>query len=139
MRGLCPPTPDFPAWLRAVGVILFATGFAPSVQATWREIGYSVVLGAVMAIVFLAAERSSVLGILLPIAIVVLIVSLALGCWTLYRMAVSRVQTIETVDTSTTVDARSNLVDTPAAVDVPTSTPPTNDDGDVELIPIHPH
>jgi uncharacterized membrane protein YjjP (DUF1212 family) len=58
----------YPAWLRAVGVILFATGFAPSVQATWREIGYSVVLGAVMAVVFLAAERSSVLGILLPLA-----------------------------------------------------------------------
>jgi uncharacterized membrane protein YjjP (DUF1212 family) len=58
----------YPAWLRAVGVILFATGFAPSVQATWREIGYSVVLGAVMAVVFLAAERSLVLRILLPIA-----------------------------------------------------------------------
>jgi uncharacterized membrane protein YjjP (DUF1212 family) len=58
----------YPVWLRAIGVILFAVGFAPSVQATWTEIGYSAVLGAVMAVVFLAAERSSVLGILLPIA-----------------------------------------------------------------------
>src|ERR1700727_1964052 len=55
-------------WLRALGVILFAVGFAPSVQATWTEIGYSAALGAVMAVVFLAAERASVLRILLPIA-----------------------------------------------------------------------
>src|SRR3984957_3794158 len=55
-------------WQRALGVILFAVGFAPSVQATWTEIGYSVALGAVMAVVFLAAERASVLRILLPIA-----------------------------------------------------------------------
>src|ERR1700722_16581183 len=62
-----PPGPYQP-WLRAIGVILFAVGFAPSVQATWTEIGYSVALGAVMAVVFLAAERASVLRILLPIA-----------------------------------------------------------------------
>src|SRR6204780_1825339 len=55
-------------WLRGVGVVLFAVGFAPSVQATWTEIGYSAVLGAVMAVVFLAAERFSVLRILLPLA-----------------------------------------------------------------------
>src|ERR1700728_1869791 len=54
-------------WLRGVGVILFAVGFAPSVQATWTEIGYSLALGAVMAVVFLAAERASALRILLPI------------------------------------------------------------------------
>src|SRR5580693_8661445 len=54
-------------WQRGLGVILFAVGFAPSVQATWTEVGYSVVLGAVMAVVFLAAERASALRILLPI------------------------------------------------------------------------
>jgi uncharacterized membrane protein YjjP (DUF1212 family) len=58
----------YPAWLRAIGVVLFAVGFAPSVQASWTEIGYSVVLGAVMSVVFLAAERFSVLRILLPLA-----------------------------------------------------------------------
>ena len=57
----------YPAWLRAAGVVLFAVGFAPSVQATWTELGYSVVLGAVMAAVFVAAERLDVLRILLPI------------------------------------------------------------------------
>jgi uncharacterized membrane protein YjjP (DUF1212 family) len=58
----------YPGWLRAIGVVLFAVGFAPSVQATWTEIGYSAALGAVMAVVFLAAERFSVLRILLPLA-----------------------------------------------------------------------
>src|ERR1700678_3538174 len=57
----------YPLWLRGIGVIVFAVGFAPSVQATWTEIGYSLALGAVMAVVFLAAERASVLRILLPI------------------------------------------------------------------------
>jgi hypothetical protein len=48
-------------------VVLFAVGFAPSVQATWTEIGYSVALGTVMAVVFVVAERFAVLRILLPI------------------------------------------------------------------------
>jgi uncharacterized membrane protein YjjP (DUF1212 family) len=61
------PAP-YPAWLRAIGVVLFAVGFAPSVQATWTEIGYSLVLGAVMSIVFLAAESAAALRSLLPIA-----------------------------------------------------------------------
>ena len=57
----------YPPWLRGLGVVLFAVGFAPSVQATWKEVGYSAALGAVMAVVFLAAERASALRILLPI------------------------------------------------------------------------
>lgn len=61
------PAP-YPDWLRAIGVVLFAVGFAPSVQATWTEIGYSLVLGAVMSVVFMAAERATVLRPLLPIA-----------------------------------------------------------------------
>jgi uncharacterized membrane protein YjjP (DUF1212 family) len=60
------PAPYQP-WLRGIGVIVFAVGFAPSVQATWTEIGYSLALGAVMAVVFVAAERASALRILLPI------------------------------------------------------------------------
>lgn len=28
----------YPAWLRCFGVVLFAAGLAPSVQATWREL-----------------------------------------------------------------------------------------------------
>jgi uncharacterized membrane protein YjjP (DUF1212 family) len=49
--------PPYPAWLRIIGVVLFATGFAPSVQATWREVLDSLVLGAVMGVMFVAAER----------------------------------------------------------------------------------
>jgi len=63
-RRRCP----YPPWLRGIGVVLFAIGFAPSVQATWKEIGYSAALGAVMAVMFLGAEHASALRILLPIA-----------------------------------------------------------------------
>jgi uncharacterized membrane protein YjjP (DUF1212 family) len=59
--------PPYPAWLRIVGVVLFATGFAPSVQATWREILDSLVLGAVMGVMFVAAERITSLRSVFPI------------------------------------------------------------------------
>jgi uncharacterized membrane protein YjjP (DUF1212 family) len=59
--------PPYPAWLRVLGVAVFAAGFAPSVQATWREVGYSVVLGAVMGVLFVAAEKLTGLRSLLPI------------------------------------------------------------------------
>jgi uncharacterized membrane protein YjjP (DUF1212 family) len=72
------PAP-YPPWLRAAGVVLFAVGFAPSVQATWTEVGYSVVLGLVMAVVFVLAERVGVLRILLPIVGPVLVGLTAFG------------------------------------------------------------
>ena len=57
----------YPAWLRFVGVVLFAAGFAPSVQATWRELGSSLVLGAVAGVVFIGGERAGRLRLLLPL------------------------------------------------------------------------
>lgn len=61
-------SPDpYPTWLRFVGVVLFAAGFAPIVQATWREVGTSVVLGVVMAVVFIGGERIGRLRLLLPL------------------------------------------------------------------------
>jgi uncharacterized membrane protein YjjP (DUF1212 family) len=57
----------YPAWLRIIGVALFATGFAPSVQATWREVGYSLVLGSCMGVMFVSAEKFSGLRSLFPI------------------------------------------------------------------------
>ncbi len=57
----------YPAWLRVIGVTLFAAGFAPSVQATWRELGSSVILGALMGAAFVIAERYSGLRTILPI------------------------------------------------------------------------
>ena len=59
--------PPFPWWVRFVGVMLFAAGFAPSVQANWRQFGGSLILGAVMAAVYLVGERIAVLRIMLPL------------------------------------------------------------------------
>jgi uncharacterized membrane protein YjjB (DUF3815 family) len=59
--------PPFPWWIRFVGVMLFAAGFAPSVQANWRQLGGSLVLGAVMAAVYLVGERIAALRIVLPL------------------------------------------------------------------------
>jgi uncharacterized membrane protein YjjP (DUF1212 family) len=61
------PNP-YPAWLRVVGVVLFAAGFAPRVQATWREVWSSLLLGAVMGLLFVLADRVGPLRTLLPIA-----------------------------------------------------------------------
>lgn len=59
--------PPFPWWIRFVGVMLFAAGFAPSIQANWRQLGGSLVLGAVMAAVYLVGERIALLRIVLPL------------------------------------------------------------------------
>jgi uncharacterized membrane protein YjjB (DUF3815 family) len=47
--------------------MLFAAGFAPSIQANWRQLGGSLILGAVMATVYLVGERIAVLRIVLPL------------------------------------------------------------------------
>jgi uncharacterized membrane protein YjjB (DUF3815 family) len=57
----------FPLWARFIGVILFAAGFAPSVQANWHQVGDAVILGAVMAVVYLVGERHAVLRTILPL------------------------------------------------------------------------
>jgi uncharacterized membrane protein YjjB (DUF3815 family) len=59
--------PPYPVWARFIGVILFAAGFAPSMQANWRQVGGSVILGAVMAVVYLVGERLEVLRTILPL------------------------------------------------------------------------
>jgi uncharacterized membrane protein YjjP (DUF1212 family) len=59
--------PPFPWWLRFIGVMLFAAGFAPSVQANWRQLGGSLILGSVMAAVYLIGERVAMLRIMLPL------------------------------------------------------------------------
>ncbi len=59
--------PPFPVWARFLGVVLFAAGFAPSMQANWRQVGGSVILGAVMAVVYLCGERFDILRTILPL------------------------------------------------------------------------
>ena len=57
----------YPWWLRLIGTALFATGFAPGVQQTWREVAAAAFLGAVMGLMFIVAEWIGGLRVLLPI------------------------------------------------------------------------
>jgi uncharacterized membrane protein YjjP (DUF1212 family) len=68
LAGLEASRDPYPWWLRLVGVTLFAVGFAPGVQQTWREIAAAAVLGAVMGVLFVAADWAGGLRVLLPIA-----------------------------------------------------------------------
>jgi uncharacterized membrane protein YjjB (DUF3815 family) len=67
LTGLESSREPYPWWLRLIGVTLFAVGFAPGVQQTWREVAAAVLLGAVMGVMFIAAEWVGGLRVLLPI------------------------------------------------------------------------
>lgn len=67
LAGLESSREPYPSWLRFIGVILFATGFAPGIQQSWREVSASAALGAVMGVMFIAADRVVGLRVLLPI------------------------------------------------------------------------
>lgn len=56
--------PRWPPWVRAVGVALFAAGFAPSVVATWSEVGAAALLGLVMGVLVVACAGRAVEGLL---------------------------------------------------------------------------
>lgn len=56
--------PRWPAWVRAVGVALFAAGFAPSVVATWSEAGAAAILGLLMGVLVVAAAGRPLEGLL---------------------------------------------------------------------------
>ena len=60
--GAMPPR--WPAWLRVVGVALFAAGFAPSVVATWGAVGASALLGLVMGGLVVATSGRPLEGLL---------------------------------------------------------------------------
>ena len=67
LAGLESSRDPYPWWLRVVGAALFAIGFAPGVQQTWREVADAAVLGAIMGLMFIAAEWAGGLRVLLPI------------------------------------------------------------------------
>ena len=59
--------PPYTWWMRFIGVVLFAVGFSPSMQANWHEVSMTVVLGAVMAAVYLIGERTKMIRTMLPL------------------------------------------------------------------------
>ena len=59
--------PPYTWWMRFLGVVLFAVGFSPSMQANWHEVAMTVVLGAVMAAVYLIGERTKMIRTMLPL------------------------------------------------------------------------
>ena len=67
MEALETSTPPYTWWMRFVGVVLFAVGFSPSMQANWQEVAMTVVLGAVMAAVYLFGERTKMIRTMLPL------------------------------------------------------------------------
>lgn len=56
--------PRWPWWVRALGVALFAAGFAPSVVATWSEVGAATLLGLVMGLMVVASAGRPLEGLL---------------------------------------------------------------------------
>jgi len=67
LAGLESTRDPYQWWLRLIGTALFAVGFAPGVQQTWHEVGATAILGAVMGLMFIAAEWAGGLRVLLPI------------------------------------------------------------------------
>ncbi|WP_235902666.1 threonine/serine exporter family protein [Streptomyces sp. 1-11] len=62
------PTP-YPWWLKFLGIVLFALGFAPLMQPTWYEIATTAVLGALAAALAVTADRLPRLHRFLPLAV----------------------------------------------------------------------
>lgn len=56
-------TAPWPWWARVVGVALFAAGFAPSVVASWGEVGAAAILGLVMGVLVVAAGGTRLEGL----------------------------------------------------------------------------
>jgi uncharacterized membrane protein YjjP (DUF1212 family) len=56
--------PRWPWWGRVLGVALFAAGFAPSVVASWGEVGAAAVLGIVMDLLLVATQGRPLEGLL---------------------------------------------------------------------------
>lgn len=56
--------PRWPWWLRAVGVALFAAGFAPSVVASWSEAAAAAILGLLMGVLLVATAGRRLDGLL---------------------------------------------------------------------------
>jgi uncharacterized membrane protein YjjP (DUF1212 family) len=56
--------PHWPRWLRVVGVMMFAVGFAPSIVASWNEVAATAVLGLLMGVLVVASAGTRVEGLI---------------------------------------------------------------------------
>jgi len=77
LAGLESSGEPYSWWLRVIGVILFSAGFAPGVQQTWREVAAAAILGAVMGVLFVAADWAGGLRVLLPIVATLVVAVIA--------------------------------------------------------------
>lgn len=59
----------YPWWLKFLGIVLFALGFAPLMQPTWYEVGTTAVLAAIAAAFAVAADRVPRLAKVLPLVV----------------------------------------------------------------------
>lgn len=64
LDAIAASPPRWPAWVRVLGVTLFATGFAPSVVPTWSETLASALLGLVMGVLVVVAAGRAAEGLL---------------------------------------------------------------------------
>ena len=55
--------PRWPWWLRAFGVAMFAAGFAPSVVASWSEVGAAALLGLLMGLLVVGTMGTTLEGL----------------------------------------------------------------------------
>lgn len=70
--------PIYPMWTKPLGIVLFTIGFAPSVQATWAQIGYAALTGLVVAMVVMVADRVARTAVLAPLLASFLVASVVL-------------------------------------------------------------
>jgi uncharacterized membrane protein YjjP (DUF1212 family) len=56
--------PRWPWWLRVLGVVLFAAGFAPSIVASWSEVAAAAILGLIMGLLLVATQGRPLEGLL---------------------------------------------------------------------------
>ncbi|MFJ4792726.1 threonine/serine exporter family protein [Kitasatospora purpeofusca] len=70
--------PPYPWWVKAIGIVMFAVGFAPLMQPTWWEVGSTVVLGLATAALAVGAARWPRLGAVLPFVAAVVVSVIAL-------------------------------------------------------------
>ncbi|MET9057242.1 threonine/serine exporter family protein [Streptomyces antibioticus] len=69
LRAIEKAPPPYPWWLKLIGIVLFALGFAPLMQATWYEVGTTAVLGTLTAALAVAADRFRGLALVLPLTV----------------------------------------------------------------------